>query len=315
MEIKKVKDHMLFAPRAPSKITKMGNITDLVVSDTISTEPICIKISKNNYMNTKTGEVLECKHITNRAQCYDSLRKTMRNIREIINCNVTNPSQVRWITLTYKDNVTDNKRLYKDFEKFWKRFTYYVETNGIDKPEYITVVEPQGRGAWHVHGLLIWAGKAPYIANEVLAQIWGKGFVSIKQPKNCDNLGAYFSAYLSNVPVEDIQRLPTLEQTKAYVAASCVGSVEPEDVVSEDGTSKKVIKGARLAMYPPGMHIYRHSKGIKKPEVVRTTYDKARAYLADSTETFSQAYEIVDEAGNCVNRILKASYNSKRPKI
>lgn len=312
MAVKKVKDHMLFDPRAPAKLTKMGNITDLLVCDTITTEPVCKKISKDLYVNTQTGEVLEYQHIVNRSQCYDSLRKTMQKIRELINSNVTNIYNIRWITLTYKENMTDTRKLYKDFEKFWKRFTYYLETNGIEKPEYIAVVEPQGRGAWHVHGLFIWPGKAPYIANDVLSQIWGKGFVSIKQPKNCDNLGAYFSAYLSNMPAEDIDGLPEKEQIKALVAAATVGTIEAEDVVTEAGISKKVIKGARLSMYPPGMNIYRHSRGIKKPEVIRTTYAMAREHLAEAKETYSQAFEIVDDVGNCKNRILKASYNSKR---
>ena len=312
MPVRKSKKVMLFDPRAPAKMTKMGNITDLVVCDSFTREPICVKVSKDSYVNTRTGEVLDYTHITNRSQCFDSIRKTMRKIRELVNTNVTNIYNVRWITLTYKDNMTDSKRLYHDYEKFWKRFTYYCDKRGYSKPRYITVVEPQGRGAWHIHGLFIWERKAPFIENSVLKEIWGKGFVSIKQPVNCDNLGAYFSGYLADMPLEEVEKLPEDLQVKAYVAASTLGSVEPVDVVSQENKPKKIIKGARLAMYPSGMNIYRHSKGIKKPEVIRTTYRKAREYLAGAKETYYQSYEVLDKNGCRQNRILKASYNTKR---
>jgi len=315
MGVRRKRSHILFEPRAPAKITKMGNVIDLMVCDTITTEPVCKKISRDQYVNTQTGEVFEYRHIENRAQCYDSIRRTMKKIREIINCNVTNIRNIRWITLTYKENMTDSNRLYKDYEKFWKRLVYYFETNGIEKPEYITVIEPQGRGAWHVHGLLIWDGEAPYIENSTLAKIWGNGFVSVKQPKECDNLGAYFSAYLSNMTIDEIEKLPKKEQDKMFIAAAVTGATAVFDGVTEDNQSKKIIKGARLAMYPSGMNILRHSRGIKKPEVVRTTYDRAHAYLATAKETYYQSYEIVDEAGKCRNRIFKASYNLKPTSI
>lgn len=303
---------MLFDPRAPAKVTKMGNITDLVVCDTMSKEPVCVKISKDNYVNTQTGEVFDYNHTLNRSQCYDSIRKTIRKIRELINSNVINIYHIRWITLTYKENMTDREQLYKDYDKFWKRFKYYLENNDIQKPEYITVVEPQGRGAWHIHGLFIWEKNAPFIANNTLAILWGHGFVSIKQPKNCDNLGAYFTGYLVNMPIEDIASLPEHEKTKVFAAASLTGDVNPVEVINDDGVSKKIIKGARLAMYPPGMNIFRHSRGVRRPEVIRTTYEAAMDMIAESKQTYSQSFEIVDAEGNCRNRILKASYNSKR---
>lgn len=312
MPVRKSKEVMLFDPRAPAKITRMGNITDLVVYDKVTREPVCTKISKDSYMNTRTGEVFDYKHISNRSQCYDSIRKTMQKIRELVNTNVTNIYNIRWITLTYKENMTDTERLYHDFEKFWKRFIYYCKKSGYERPEYITVVEPQGRGAWHIHGLFIWSGKAPFIENSVLRKIWGKGFVSVKQPVNCDNLGAYFSGYLANLPLDEVDSMPQDVQVKIHIAASVQGSSDPIDVILEEGKSKKVIKGARLALYPPGMNIYRHSRGIKKPKIIRTTYQKAREYLAGLTETYSQNYEIIDANGCQQNRILRASYNSNR---
>lgn len=312
MMVRKSKDHMSFNSWSPAKITQMGNIADLLVYDNKIKEPSCIKLSKDCYLNTETGEVKDYKHISNRSECYDSIRKTMRKIRALINANAVHARYIRWITLTYRENMTDRERLYSDFDKFWKRFLYYLKKEKLSKPEYISVVEPQGRGAWHIHAIFIWKENAPFIANEILARVWRHGYVSIKQPKNCDNLGAYFTAYLANMPAEDVDALDDNEKSRVLAAASLAGNVEPTEVVDNVGQKKKVIKGSRLGMYPPGMNIYRHSRGVKQPEIMRTTYGYASKLLAESTETFRQSFEIVDELGRRKNRILKASYNSKR---
>lgn len=309
MAVKKSDSVLLFGNQAPAKITKMGHITDLTVCDSITYDPVCKKLSKDLYLDTRTGEVKEYKHITNRSQCYESLRKSMQHIRSLINANVTNSCYVRWITLTYRENMTDTKRLYHDYEKFWKRFLYYCEKNDFETPEYISVVEPQGRGAWHIHGLFLWSSKAPFIPNNTLADLWGHGFVNIKEPENCDNLGAYFTAYLTNMSIEEIENISDKEKINAYVAASITATTEPVQV-----QDKKILKGARLALYPPGFNIIRHSRGIKDPEVIRTSYGIAMEYLADATETYCQSFEILDNEGETINRILKASYNFKRKK-
>lgn len=309
MSVKKSDSILLFDDQAPAKITKMGHITDLTVCDTVTYEPVCKRLSKDYYLDTRTGEVKEYNHIANRLQCFESLRKSMQHIRALINSNVTNSRHVRWITLTYKENMTDHVRLYHDFEKFWKRFVYYCKKQGYEKPEYITVIEPQGRGAWHIHGLFLWSRKAPFIPNDTLADLWGHGFVNIKEPDVCDNLGAYFTAYLTNMEIEEIESIPDEEKNIAYVAASIIATVEPME--KQD---KKILKGARLALYPPGINIVRHSRGIKYPEVNRTTYGKAMKYLKGAAETYCQSFQILDTEGEPINRILKASYNFKRKK-
>ena len=293
-------------------MTKMGNITDLTVSARVNHDPICRKISKDLYYLTTTGEVREYEHIQNRAQSGDGLRKSIRHIRELINTNVTDCAHVRWVTLTYRENMTDSKRLYRDYEKFWKRFLYYCEKSGWERPEYISVIEPQGRGAWHVHAFFLWASEAPFIPNAMLAELWRHGFVSIKQPKNCDNLGAYFSGYLADMPEEELMMLGDREQTEARAMAAAGGNTEAVEKLDADGKSKKVLKGARMALYPPGINIYRHSRGIKKPTVIDTTYGRAKEALSGSRKTYSRGFEILDENGNVVNRIWKASFNSVR---
>ena len=45
----------------------------------------------------------------------------MGRLRDLLNTNIADPSHCRWVTLTYKENMTDPKRLYTDFDKFNKR--------------------------------------------------------------------------------------------------------------------------------------------------------------------------------------------------
>jgi len=177
----------------------------------------------------------------------------MSKLRDIINANTEHPENTLWATLTYAENMTDTKRLYKDFVRFWMRLCFYCEKNGHGKPEYINAAEPQERGAWHCHVLILWQNKAPFIPNADLAKLWKHGFVKIVATTDCDNLGAYLSAYLSDT------------------------------IDTETKASKK---GARLHLYPPSMKFYRLSQGIKKPTAEWTSERKAHDIVKDFRKTY-----------------------------
>ena len=144
----------------------------------------------NEFVICSTGEVKEVEHHNTRKDNKKGLYKTFANCRGMINANVTDVSKVRWCTLTYKENMTDPKRLYSDFQQFNQRFQYFCKTKGYSKPEYIVMMEPQGRGAWHAHLLYIWQDmKAPYIANKDFRELWGHGFVKKKKLENVEKRG------------------------------------------------------------------------------------------------------------------------------
>ena len=296
---------------AVTKVTTMGHITEVTTRQTSSSGSPCIKIDKDHYVDTRTGEVLEYQHIENRAESTRSIRNTLARIRAIVNTNVTNPDNVLWVTLTYRENMTDTERLYSDFKRYMMRLRRWCSKHGHEAPEYITVQEPQGRGAWHVHEFLIWKTKAPYIDNNsVMQELWGQGFTKTKALHDCDNVGAYFSAYLGDMPLEDVERLPEAEKEKA-LSGSTILDKEFQD--EQDRTkTKKFVKGGRLYLYPPGMNIIRTSRGIKQPEVEIMTLAEAKEKVSSAKLTYSSAYEIVGEDGTVHNRIIKSYYNSKR---
>lgn len=198
------------------------------------------KLNKDTYVNTQTGVIGKFSHKTSRVEDIKSIKLSMSKLRDLVNTNVTNPQNCLWVTLTYKENMTDYKRLYKDFEKFNKKMRYHYGAF-----EYIACAEPQQRGAWHMHVIMIFDHKI-FIPNKDLASLWEHGFTKTTNIDNVDNVGAYLSAYLSDLDIDTLN--------------------------SDSTTSKSIRKGARLSLYPRGMHFYRTSKGIKKPTKYRLTF-------------------------------------------
>lgn len=289
------------------KLTDMGNIKEIMYLQKKCNSPFGIKkISKNEYLVVSTGEIKEFSNRSeNRSEDKESLRKTFKHIRQLINTNFTGGANELIFTITYKENVRDTKKLYDDFRKFMKKLKYRY-----DQVEYINVVEPQGRGAWHCHILLKFPGvKKIYIPNKDIAEMWGQGFVKVKAlRKDIDNIGAYLSAYLGDIELKDDDITELI-----YDGAIKVGQAIEVKEVEINGVTKKFIKGGRLHYYPSGMNIYRASRGIKKPEVIYMSYENARKKVGPKLEpTYTSHTFIQDDTGIIVNEIAYEQYNIKK---
>lgn len=316
LPVEKIKsEDVSFNSYASSKVTEMGNVTEVLTMRSVPSGSPCKKFNKDYYVDTRTGEAFLYKHYESRGDGLESIRQTLCKIRALVNSNCYAADRVRWVTLTYRQQnhepMTDTKRLYTDYFKFWKRFLYWCSSNSIGKPEYISVQEPQGSGAWHVHAFFIWDSKAPFIPNRVLSDLWRQGFVTIKALHDCDNIGAYFSAYLADMPLDDVSQLSRTDRERAL---SVTGEVNEKEFEDESGKTqiKKFVKGARLCMYPPGMNIVRYSKGVKKPVIEYMTKKEAEKKVCSLKQTFSSAYRVVADNGQISNIICKTYYNSKR---
>lgn len=269
-----------------AKVSVQGNIVEVTWIDCKNSGCHAIKLDGAHWVDPETGEIHEYeKSSDKRTDNTQELLRTFATIRALVNCNCKDPKKIRWITLTYAENMTDTQRLYDDFRKFWQRFK-----RRWGKAEYINVVEPQGRGAWHVHLIAIWQDKAPFVPNEELRKCWGHGFVKVNAvTDNCDNLGAYLSAYLANVPDE-----------------------KGEEVKQSDGTTKRIKKRGRLGMYPAHMQIYRTSNGIERPDVFWAEGRENTERFAELTEGRKPVYEreivFKDDEGR-EHRVVKQQYN------
>lgn len=128
-----------------------------------------------------------------------------------------NPQLDKFLTLTFKENVTDISFASYEFDKFLKR----LKTR-FRKIEYIAVKEFQKRGAIHFHLLC----NLPYVDVNELAEIWGNGFVKLNRIDNVDNVGAYITKYMSKDSLDE-----RLVGHKCYTMSK--GLKKPQEVTDE----------------------------------------------------------------------------------
>jgi len=264
------------------RIRKSGPITEVRKFEFYNKEMPIIKLEGLKYIVKSTGEVLEMNRTENRSDNLSSLSISFSNLRSLINKHFTGRKNEIWITLTYRENMQDLKQLYFDRKNFWKKVQYKYPYLNL---QYISIVEPQERGAWHMHELwksniLSYKSMALFIKQSDLLALWGHGSVFVKRLKCGDNIGAYVSAYLSNMP---------------------------DNGKGTEG-SKKWVKGARLAFYPPHFRLYRSSRGLK----ASGWYD-ARDNEVSAIEANKANYERLDgiyKVGERVQSIYYAQYKN-----
>lgn len=287
------------------KVTEMGNVLEVqYMSNRNCKQTIQMLPGMKQYIEMSSGEVKNVTKHNTRDTLNKNLQRTFKTLRGIINTNITDVDKVRWITLTYKENMTDTVRLYKDFEKFNKRFQTYCKNNNYGKAEYIAMMEPQGRGAWHCHLLYIFNNldKAPYIANKTLRDIWSHGFVKISKLDNVDNVGAYLTAYLGDMDLESCKN------------DEIVGNELKEVKIEDNGLekSKYYVKGARLKYYPAKFNMFRCSRGIKRPIEDYMTQEEAEKKVSGATLTYEKTVKLHDTENEFETIINTRYYNRIR---
>ena len=262
------------------------------------------KLNNECYVDKRTGEIKEIQHNESRISDKASVAQSLARLRDLINCNLTNPNNALWVTLTYAENMTDTVRLYEDYRRFWQRFCYYLKKQGHPKAEYIIAAEPQARGAWHLHCLFLFPTKAPFIPNDDMARIWRNGYTKTKSLKGIDNVGLYLTCYLGD-----------MELTEALSAGITKGrDIREVEITNEQGKKQKkaILKGTRLSLYAAGFNIYRTSRTIKRPIIFKTTEGKAQEIIGNAPQIYEKTISITDEAGEVKNIINYRQYNKAK---
>ena len=301
MRVRKVNpDDVKVCDSAKVKLKTSGNTQ--VVQFTAGVNKSCPvrNLSKDTYLDKKTGEVKQKRKSENRYQSPKSVRKSMNCLMDLIRCNVTAPAKCKWITVTYKDVMTDGKQAFLDAKLFLRKLKRYLvkqkELNSGQKSfKYITVAEPQGEthgNSWHLHILLIFDDTAPFIANETITELWSHGVTSTHKVFDGDGLALYFKAYLSDVEYEDNNTDDEEDTDKPATVEKMV-----------DGVPKQLIKGERLKFYPAGMNLYSSSRGMKKPVVEEMTNQEAMTRVGDAELVYRETYSIgTDDKGNLIDK-------------
>lgn len=287
-EVLRLKERIKFPADQIGRIIETGNTFTIRRYTKGFKKPDIVNVDKDHYMDNLTGELREKSHTKSRDENTNSLKKTFSKIRDTINTNVTVNENCLFVTLTYKQQngepMTDCRKLYKDFSRYWKRLKRYLEKNKYDIPEYIAVAEPQASGAWHLHVIYIWKKRHPFIANAKMSELWKEGFTKTTAIGDVDSMGTYLTAYLTDIPVE-----------------------ESED---GDGNSKRFVKGGRLKYYPTGFNIMRASRGIKKPVKRWIGPEEIQRMTKNAKEVFHSDY-VIFEGNSEVNRMSVTTYKKQ----
>ena len=128
------------------------------------------------------------------------LYRARRDIRNIVNTNFKEGS--KFLTLTFKENVTDIDTANNEFKCFIDRVNYHIFKTKKRALKYTVVPETQKRGAIHFHVVCY---NLPYVEASRLADIWGNGFIKINKIDHVDNVGAYICKYLSKEECESFR--------------------------------------------------------------------------------------------------------------
>lgn len=211
---------------------------------------------KKGVAGRKTGSTTKT---NKRVDNLSNLKHTFKRNRDLINTNFDGgSSNLLFITLTYADRTIKGKdgakQVNKDFDKFIKKLkysTYYGNVKrGTKNLAWFSALEPQASGVWHLHCILQWKDREKiFIPNFKLSTMWGHGFVKVNRIKDVSNIGAYLSAYLTNVIIDPENASKSKKETK--------WTRKHEHMVE---------KGSRLPMYPAGIRLCRHSRNLKNPK-------------------------------------------------
>lgn len=288
------------------------------------------RIDKDHYRD-REGNIKEYNHMDEKGQRKSkraALNRTFEELRGLIRTNFVSEGhkgvhQQVFITLTYAENMTDEKKLLQDFKIFMQN----LRRRYPNDYEYVVVAEPQGRGAWHFHLMLKTKNPgALWIDRQDLTKMWGHGYTSIERLKS-DDVGAYYTAYFTGITKNAINDgdadsivWTSEEIAELEKAVAAYGRLTGD---TESAAMKKAhIKGARLDMYPKNFRFYRCSQGVDRPEkgeqLVEAMereggYEKVyeRAYSIDKVHTSGDSSGEIEN----LNIVHHATYRKVMPKF
>lgn len=107
------------------KLKTAGNTS--VVQFTAGNNKTCTvrNLSKDTYLDTRTGEVKQKKKSESRYQSPKSVRKSINRLTDLMRCNAIDSAKCKWITVTYENVMTDGKQAFLDAKLFLRKLKRY----------------------------------------------------------------------------------------------------------------------------------------------------------------------------------------------
>lgn len=285
-------------------------------NDVVFTKSELIKVTKTktdiyaswtSAKNGSNGTHASKKHqmtATKRTDNLSALKKSFKRNRDLINCNFSGEHNELFLTLTYanRERGKNVKSVNADYDRFIKRLKRATKTF-TDNLVWFAALEPQRDGTWHLHCLLKWKDrKCIFIANQKLATMWGRGYTKTTAITNITNIGAYLTAYLTNIVVNPSSENDTKKTTK--------WTFRHEHMVE---------KGGRLGFYGAFIHVGRHSHNCKKPQTRYMNIDAFNQMLALEgwTCTGAKSYDLIISRNkqNNFHLAIKQKYYRRKPEV
>jgi len=203
-----------------------------------------------------------------------SMHRSQQQLKRLVNMNSWNwkkpeglPYLPVFVTLTFKESIKDIYTANRIFSNFIKRLNYSITKRKFTFLKYTVVTEFQDLsrdGVIHYHAVFF---NLEHVWKDTLCEIWGHGFVDIKQIKNIKNIGAYISKYMSKHFEDD-----RLDGKKRYFSSH--GLFKPT-VVKDEKKASNILK--RI----PDKYISEQSEFEAKEQ----GYIKIRNYKLDRGQT------------------------------
>lgn len=132
-----------------------------------------------------------------------SIENAQRKLKRLVNANAGHWKNENgkifktiFLTLTFKENVTNIKEANYQFTKFKQRMDYEITKEKKSYLKYAGTIEFQKRGAVHYHILFF---NMPFIEMiyDKIEKIWGKGFIIVKSIEEPRSLASYLCKYMT----------------------------------------------------------------------------------------------------------------------
>lgn len=260
------------------------------------------RLDKEHYLVISTGEVKEYQSREDDIKHIKSLKRTMAKLMQLFRANFCGGINELFVTLTYRENMTDSVQLMKDWDKFYKRLRYAYPDKDF---AYIAVAEPQERGAWHFHVLLKdLTGHQLYIPNQQLQEIWGHGYTDAERVR-AEDAGLYFATYLTYIGQHKWER-------EAVQQSEQQPSEQQQQRKFDKMQSKIAKKTSRLPLYPKHFKYYRASRNLIQPQAVELSSEVVEQLFPHEVGRYS--CDIVDEDGNVVQRVERITRSKRKPR-
>lgn len=133
-----------------------------------------------------------------------SMLRAKKTLTRLIDSNIhqyTNakgrPYPPVFLTLTFAEDIRDQKQGNKLFTQFIKNLNYYLFKEKKNILKYSVVIEFQDKtrdGVIHYHAIFY---NLPYIKKEKLDKIWDRGFLGVKEVKKAKSISRYVTKYMT----------------------------------------------------------------------------------------------------------------------